>query len=132
MRAVQDETYRQFSDWLLRIGTGDEPHDHHDPVILPQEIATESLQDMIRFFYPQSQLGHQHLMQDPVYMSDRCCLTPLNENSHHINDLILQQLQDSIHTYLSTKLLLVIQKKQQHIHWSFSMHKLPMDYQNIR
>ena len=24
MRAVQDQTYRQFSNWLLRIGTGDE------------------------------------------------------------------------------------------------------------
>ena len=102
MRAVHDETYRQFSDWLLRIGTGDEPHDHHDQVTLPQEIATESLQDMISFVYPQTQPRHQHLMHDPVYMSERCCLTQLNENSHHINDLILQQLQDPIHTYLST------------------------------
>ena len=102
MRAVHDETYRQFSDWHLRIGTGNEPHDHHDQVTLPQEIVTESLQDMISFVYPQTQPGHQHLMQDPVYMSERCCLTPLNENSHHINDLILQQLQAPIHTYLST------------------------------
>ena len=102
MRAVHDETYRQFSDWLLRIGTGDEPHDHHDQVTLPQEIVTESLQDMISFVYPQTQPGHQHLMHDPVYMSERCCLTPLNENSHQINDLILQQLQEPIHTYLST------------------------------
>ena len=102
MRAVQDETYRQFSDWLLRIGTGDEPHDNHDQVSLPQEIVTDSLQDLISFVYPQTQPGHQHLMQDPVYMSERCCLTPLNENSHQINDLILQQLQEPIHTYLST------------------------------
>ena len=41
-------------------------------------------------------------MQDPSYMSERCCLTPLNENSHHINDLILQQLREPVHTYLST------------------------------
>ena len=102
MRAVHDETYRQFSDWLLRIGTGDEPHDHHDQVTLPQDIVTESLQDMISFVYPQRQPGHQHLMHNPVYMSERCCLTPLNENSHHINDLIPQQLQDPTHTYLST------------------------------
>ena len=40
MRAVHDETYRQFSDWLLRIGTGDKPHDHHDQVTLPNEIVT--------------------------------------------------------------------------------------------
>ena len=102
MRAVQDETYRQFSDWLLRIGTGDEPHDAHDQVILPQHIATDSQQDMIYFVYPPTQPGNQHVMQDPVYMSERCCLTPLNENSHHINDLILQQLDTPVHTYLST------------------------------
>ena len=52
MRAVQDDTYRQFSDWLLRIGTGDEPHDDHDHITLPHEIVTESLQDMINNVYP--------------------------------------------------------------------------------
>ena len=102
MRAVQDQTYRQFSDWLLRIGTGDEIHDACDQINLPQDIVTESLEDMINYVYPQAQPGHQQLMQDPLYMSERCCLTPLNENSHHINDLILQQLQEPVHTYLST------------------------------
>ena len=102
MRAVQDQTYRQFSDWLLRIGTGDETHDACDQITLPQDIVTESLDDMINYVYPQAQPGHQQLMQDPSYMSERCCLTPLNENSHHINDLILQQLQEPVHTYLST------------------------------
>ena len=102
MRAAQDDTYRQFSEWLLRLGTGDEPHDANDQVNLPDEIMTESLQDMINFVYPPLQPGDVDLMQDPVYMSDRCCLTPLNENSHHINDLILQQLHGPVHTYLST------------------------------
>ena len=102
MRAVQDETYRQFSDWVLRLGTGDEPHDNHDQVTLPQENVTDSLQDLIRFVYPLTQPGHQHLMQDPVYMSERCCLTPLNEKAHQINDLVLQQFQEPIHAYLST------------------------------
>jgi len=57
---------------------------------------------MINYVYPQTQPGHQQLMQDPLYMSERCCPTPLNDNSHHINDLILQQLQEPVHTYLST------------------------------
>ena len=102
MRAIHDETYRQFSDWLLRIGTDNEPHDDHDQVTLPENIVTDSLQGMVNFVYPPTQPGNEHFMQDPVYMSERCCLTPLNENSHHINDLILQQLSTPVHTYLST------------------------------
>ena len=99
MRAIQDHTYRQFSEWLLRIGTGDEAHDESDQVTLPQEIMADSLQDMINFVYP---AGEPNLMQDPEYMSQRCCLTPLNENSHEINDLILHQLETPMHRYLST------------------------------
>ena len=102
MRAARDQTYRQFSDWLLRIGTGDEPHDDDDQVTLPQEIMAESMENMINFVYPATQPEHANLMQDPEYMSDRCCLTPLNEESHNINDRILQQLQTPVHTYLST------------------------------
>uniref|UniRef100_UPI00358E4B35 ATP-dependent DNA helicase PIF1-like n=1 Tax=Myxine glutinosa TaxID=7769 RepID=UPI00358E4B35 len=101
MRAVRDETYRRFSEWLLRIGTGDEPHDDNNQVTLPQEIMCETLQDMLNFVYPPTP-GAPNLMQDPVYMSERCCLTPLNEDSHQINDLILQQLPTPVHTYLST------------------------------
>ena len=102
MRAIQDEKYKQFSDWLLRIGTGDEPYDDLDQVTLPQNIVTDSLQDMINFVYPPIQPGNQHVMRDPFYMSQRCCLAPLNENSHHITYLILQQLDTPVHTYLST------------------------------
>ena len=74
MRAVQDHTYRQFSEWLLRIGTGDEAHDENDQITLPQEIMAGSLQDMISSVYPPVQPGDQNLMQDPAYMSERCCL----------------------------------------------------------
>eukprot|EP00794_Sanderia_malayensis_P021395 gene21395-biopygen17171 len=35
MRAVQDETYQAFSDWLLRIGNGVEPHDDQHQIKLP-------------------------------------------------------------------------------------------------
>ena len=96
MRAIQDETYRQFSEWLLRIGTGDLEHDAHDQVALPQHIVTDSLQDMINFVYRPTQPGTQHVMRDPVYMSERYCLTPLNENSPHINDIILLQIQEPV------------------------------------
>ena len=63
---------------------------------------TDSRDEMINFVYPPTQPGHADLMQDPVYMSERCCFTPLNENSHEINDLILHQLHGPVHTYLST------------------------------
>ena len=102
MRAVQDHTYRGLSDWLLRIATGNEAHDGEDQVALPQEIIADSLQDTINFVYPPAHHGDPSLMQDPTYMSEHCCLTPLNEDSHEINDLVLQQLQTLVHTYLST------------------------------
>eukprot|EP00794_Sanderia_malayensis_P021399 gene21399-biopygen17177 len=35
MRTVQDETYQAFSDWLLRIGNGVEPHDYQHQINLP-------------------------------------------------------------------------------------------------
>ena len=102
MRAIQDQTYRQFSEWLLGLGTGDEVHDEHDQITLPADIMAQSLEDMIKFVYPRIYPGDAALMQDPLYMSDRCCLTPLNENSHASNDRILSHLQGPVHTYLST------------------------------
>ena len=95
----------------MRIGTGDEPHDDNDQVTLhddndqvtlPQDIMAESMEVMLHFVYPSTQPEHANLMQNPGYMSERCCLTPLNEESHNINDRILQQLQTPVHTYLST------------------------------
>ena len=102
MRAARDQAYRQFSEWLLRIGTGDEPHDDNDQVTLPKDIMAESMEEMLNFVYPSTQPEHANLMENPGYMSERCCLTPLNEESHNINDRILQQLQTPVHTYLST------------------------------
>ena len=131
IRAIQDETYMQFSDWLLRIGRVDELQDDYHQVTLPQKIVTKSLQDMINFVYPPTQPGNHHVMPDPFYMRQNCCLIPLSENSRHINDLILQQLDTLVHTYLSTELLQTIQLKQLHIQWSFSMHRPPVDYQSI-
>ena len=55
MRAARDQTYRQFSEWLLRIGTGDEPHNDDDQVTLAQDIMADSMENMINFVYPAAQ-----------------------------------------------------------------------------
>ena len=49
MRAAQDQTYTQFSEWLLSIGTCEEPHDANDQITLPRNITTESRDEMIHF-----------------------------------------------------------------------------------
>ena len=38
MRANQDENYREFADWLLRIGNGREPTDDDENITLPQQV----------------------------------------------------------------------------------------------
>eukprot|EP00794_Sanderia_malayensis_P002293 gene2293-biopygen2036 len=101
MKAVQDETYQAFSDWLLRIGNGVEPHDDQDQISLPQQICIKSLEDLMNSIYPQAESADAHLLLDPNTMSERCCLTPKNEFSHHINELILQRLPTARQQYLS-------------------------------
>ena len=72
MRANQDENYREFADWLLRIGDGREPIDEDENITLPHQVLLQSndLSDLIDFTYPQGPNG------DPLYMAKRCCLTP--------------------------------------------------------
>eukprot|EP00794_Sanderia_malayensis_P012604 gene12604-biopygen10043 len=101
MRAVQDETYQAFSDWLLRIGNGVEPYNDQDQINLPQQICIKSLQDLMNSIYPQAESADAHLLLDPNTMSERCCLTPKNKFSHHINELILQRLPTPRKHYLS-------------------------------
>eukprot|EP00112_Aurelia_sp_Birch-Aquarium-sp1_P020592 Seg5341.2 transcript_id=Seg5341.2/GoldUCD/mRNA.D3Y31 product="ATP-dependent DNA helicase PIF1" protein_id=Seg5341.2/GoldUCD/D3Y31 len=97
MRANQDQNYRAFADWLLRIGDAREPMDEDENVTLPHKVLLESntLPDLIDFTYPQGPNG------DPVYMAKRCCLTPKIINSHVINDLVLDKLPGNKRTYLS-------------------------------
>eukprot|EP00795_Rhopilema_esculentum_P009950 gene9950-18563_t len=102
MRAVQDETYREFADWLLRLGNGQEPHDALEQVALPQQIIAPSLNDLIDFVYPPLQPDQPNLMADPGTMSERCCLTRKNDLSHQINELVLQRLPTPTRIYLST------------------------------
>ena len=102
MRAICNDMYREFADWLLRIGNGVEPHDDRDQGTLPQNILVPSLNEMVNFLYPLPQQGHPNLMLDPETMSERCCLTPKNQFSHQINDLVLDRMQTPVRTYLST------------------------------
>eukprot|EP00794_Sanderia_malayensis_P014510 gene14510-biopygen11614 len=81
-------------------GNGVEPHDHQDQINLPQQICINSL-DLINSIYPQAESGDAHLLLDPNTMSERCSLTPKNEFSHHINELILQRLPTPRKQYLS-------------------------------
>eukprot|EP00794_Sanderia_malayensis_P008381 gene8381-biopygen6205 len=101
MRAIQDETYQAFSDWFLRIGNGVEPHDDLNHVTLPQQICIKSLEYLMNSIYPQAESADAHLLLDPNTMSGRCCLTPKNEFSHRINELILQRLPTPRQQYLS-------------------------------
>ena len=131
MRAARDQTYRQFSEWLLRIGTGDEPHDDNDQVTLPLDIMAESMEEMLNFVYPSTQPEHANLMQNSGYMSERCCLTPLNEESHNINDRILPQLQTPVHTYLSTDRVVTYDPEEAAAYaMVFLVHKLQVDFQS--
>eukprot|EP00794_Sanderia_malayensis_P013295 gene13295-biopygen10606 len=101
MSAVQDETCQAFSDWLLQIGNGLEPYDDQDQINLPQQICIKSFQNLMNSIYPQAESADAHLLLDPNTMSERCCLTPKNEFSHHIKELILQRLPTPRKHYLS-------------------------------
>eukprot|EP00794_Sanderia_malayensis_P014688 gene14688-biopygen11788 len=101
MRAVQDETYQAFSDWLLRVGNGVEPHNDQHQINLPQQTCIKSHEDLMNSIYPQPESVDANLLLDPNTMSERCCLTPKNKFSHHINKLILQRLPTPRKQYLS-------------------------------
>eukprot|EP00794_Sanderia_malayensis_P013154 gene13154-biopygen10487 len=79
MRAVQDATYQAFTDWLLRIGNGVEPHNDQHQVTLPQQTCIKSLENLMNSIYPQAESAEAHLLLDPNTMLNRCCLTPKNQ-----------------------------------------------------
>eukprot|EP00794_Sanderia_malayensis_P021048 gene21048-biopygen14617 len=103
---------------------GIEPYDDQDQINLPQQICIKSLEDLMNSIYPQAESADAHLLLDPNTMSERCCLTPKNKFSHHINELILQRLPTPGNsTSALTESKQMIQKRLQHIPWSFSMRK---------
>eukprot|EP00795_Rhopilema_esculentum_P011839 gene11839-2373_t len=102
MRAMQDERYREFSDWLLRIGNGEEPQDENNDITIPDHMLVQSLDEIVDFLYPPPPPGEPDIMGDPVAMAERCCLTPTNEASHDINQLILERIHAPTQTFFST------------------------------
>ncbi|XP_065061660.1 ATP-dependent DNA helicase PIF1-like [Rhopilema esculentum] len=102
MRAIQDETYREFSDWLLRIGNGQEPQDQDNQITLSDHMLVQSLDEIVHLLYPPPPPGQPDIMAEPEAIAERCCLTPTNEASHDINQLILERLHGPTQTYLST------------------------------
>eukprot|EP00794_Sanderia_malayensis_P017148 gene17148-biopygen14755 len=124
MRAIQDATYQEFSEWLLRIGNHTEPHDENEIITLPDRICVNSSQQMIDSIYPHPTSGEPNLMLNPLAMSERCCLTPKNENSHEINKLILQRLQTPTHTYFSADKVLTDDPEE--------AHSYPMEFLNAQ
>eukprot|EP00795_Rhopilema_esculentum_P010068 gene10067-18715_t len=83
----------EFSDWLLRIVNGQEPHDQERQITLPYHMLVQSLNDIVDFLYPPPPPGEPDIMADPEAMAERCYLTPTNDSSHEINQLILDRLQ---------------------------------------
>eukprot|EP00794_Sanderia_malayensis_P002726 gene2726-biopygen2250 len=110
----QDPTYQEFSEWLLRIGNHTEPHGENEIITLPDRICVNSSQQMINSIYPHPTSAEANLMLNTITMSERCCLTPKNENSHEINKLILQRLRTPTHTYFSADKVLTDDRQEAH------------------
>ena len=70
--------------------------------MLPDYMLVQSLDEIVHFLYPPPPPGQADIMADPQAMEERCCLTPTNEASHDINQLILERLHGPTQTYLST------------------------------
>eukprot|EP00794_Sanderia_malayensis_P004027 gene4027-biopygen2503 len=63
--------------------------------------SASNLEDLMNSIHPHAESADAHLLLDPNTMSERCCLTPKNEFSHHINELILQRLPTPRKQHLS-------------------------------
>ncbi|KAL0038477.1 hypothetical protein WJX77_007763 [Trebouxia sp. C0004] len=87
--AAQIQT--SFSNWLLRIGSGDEqtyPELGRDDMIrLPDEMCmlTQDIQDLVHHVY-----GDRDRLTDKQYIMERSILTPKNETAHMINNQVMQ------------------------------------------
>jgi len=98
MRAAHDAHYSQFTEWLLRIGNATEPFiNENEQISLPVSVlmSSNSITKLIDHVFPEGP------NTDPEYMASRCCLTPKNDNSHVINDLVVKALPGDTTTYLS-------------------------------
>ncbi|KAL0290997.1 UNVERIFIED_CONTAM: hypothetical protein Sangu_2550800, partial [Sesamum angustifolium] len=78
MRAQNDDV---FSDFLLRIGNGDELTSEGDMIPIPDCMAIpwegeHSIEQLINFIFPELS-SHAY---DPEYIASRALLTPLTDD----------------------------------------------------
>ncbi|KAL0340283.1 UNVERIFIED_CONTAM: ATP-dependent DNA helicase PIF6 [Sesamum radiatum] len=87
MRAQNDDV---FSDFLLRIGNGDEPTIEGDMIRISDCMAIpwegeHSIEQLINFIFPELS-SHAY---DPEYIASRALLTPLNDDVNKLNEKVL-------------------------------------------
>ncbi|KAL0385359.1 UNVERIFIED_CONTAM: hypothetical protein Sradi_2930200 [Sesamum radiatum] len=84
IRAQNDQS---FSDFLLRIGNGEEPTVEDNMIRIPDSMAISfegehSIHHLIESTFPD--LGSH--IYDPEYMMDRALITPLNDDVNKLNE----------------------------------------------
>ena len=98
MRVVTDEV--DFAKYLLTLGNGTAPvHPEvgDDMIQILQEYLVNSLDELIEKVFP----GIEHGYADKLFVSHRAILTPINDNVHKINEIIMKKFPGEGQTYLS-------------------------------
>ncbi|KAG8382282.1 hypothetical protein BUALT_Bualt05G0060600 [Buddleja alternifolia] len=99
MRAREDQ---HFSDFLLRIGNGEEPTIENDMIRIPDSMSMPwegeySVDELIRTFFTDLS-AHTY---DADYMQSRALITPLNDDVNKLNEKALAAFLDEEVTYYS-------------------------------
>ncbi|KAG8364624.1 hypothetical protein BUALT_Bualt18G0016800 [Buddleja alternifolia] len=99
MRAQDDQ---RFSDFLLRIGNGEEPTIENDMIRIPDSMSMpwegeHSIDELIRTIFPNLS-SH---MYDVDYMEGRAIITPLNDDVDKLNEKALDAFPGEEVTYYS-------------------------------
>ncbi|KAL0307589.1 UNVERIFIED_CONTAM: hypothetical protein Sangu_3021300 [Sesamum angustifolium] len=99
MRAQHDP---HFSDFLLRVGNGDEPTIENDMIRIPDSMAMHwegenSIDELINAIFPDLS-SH---MYDTDYMENRAIITPLNDDVNKLNEKAINAFPGEEVTYYS-------------------------------
>ncbi|KAL0381197.1 UNVERIFIED_CONTAM: hypothetical protein Sangu_0184000 [Sesamum angustifolium] len=99
MRAQHDP---HFSDFLLRVGYGDEPTIENDMIRIPNSMAMHwegenSIDELINANFPNLS---SHIY-DTDYMENRAIITPLNDDVNKLNEKAINALLGEEVTYNS-------------------------------
>ena len=91
-------TLRDFEDFLLRMGDGTLDTDEEGRFLVPDYIhKSSSVEEMIEFVY-----GKDINKVKPMDLSERAILCPLNEDVREVNRIVLEKLDGTVKTYLSS------------------------------